>query len=113
MLKPNKSKKLAAEIYRVFKQVEQVIPQLSEYSLGAKDPSWLVLAKGENATIRDYILLHYAEDQQQRKVHKVDRNLLLTCALSFDIVSSAKHFDVDHFVRHEAAEVNCFYGQEA
>ena len=92
-----KAKKLAEEIYEVFKQVEAVIPQLSEYPLGAKDPSWLSLIKGEKSpTIRDYILLNYAKDQQHEDV-KVDQDLLLTCALSFDIVSSAKHFDVDHF----------------
>lgn len=92
----NKAKQLAEEIDQVFKEVEKVIPQLSEYSLRAKVPSWLPLSKGEAITMRDHILLNYAENQHQQSI-KVNQDLLLTCALSFDIVSSAKHFDVDHF----------------
>ncbi len=106
-----KSKILAEEIFYVFKEVENIIPELSKYHLSADKQTWLPLQKGSNVSMRDYILLKYAETQQQKKF-TLDKDLLLICALSFDIVSSAKHFDVDHFVRHEAAEVNCFYGQE-
>ena len=93
---PEKAKTLAEEIYQVFKQVEAVIPQVYEYPLKAKDLNWLPLGRGDSTTMRDYILLNYGKNQQQHSV-RADRDLLLTCALSFDIVSSAKHFDVDHF----------------
>ena len=100
MPRSEKSKKLAEEIYQVFKQVEKIIERLSEYPLGAKEPSWLPLnnkvKKGEKSpTIRDYVLLNYAKDQHPNS--DKEKDLLLTCALSFDVVSSGKHFDIDHF----------------
>lgn len=91
-----KSKILAKEIFYVFKEVENIIPELSNYHLSADKQTWLPLQKGSNVSMRDYILLKYAEIQQQKKF-ALDKDLLLICALSFDIVSSAKHFDVDHF----------------
>lgn len=91
-----KSKILAEEIFYVFKEVENIIPELSKYHLRADKQTWLPLQKGSNVSMRDYILLKYAETQQQKKF-TLDKDLLLICALSFDIVSSAKHFDVDHF----------------
>lgn len=92
-----KINELADEFYMIFKQVEQIIPNLSDYKLKAKEPYWLPLQKGSATTIRDYILLTYASNYQLHEL-KENQDLLLTCALSFDIVSSAKHFDVDHFI---------------
>ena len=102
---------LVEEIFHVFKQVESVIPGLAGSKLNANASDWLPLQKGQKITMRDYILLSYAKDLYDQDLN-LNQDLLLTCALSFDIVSSARHFDVDHFVRHEAAEINCFYGQE-
>ena len=89
------AKQISEEIYNVFKAVEKIIPGLVEYHLGAKDPSWLPLEKGGFISMRDHILIKYAETQHQQM--ELDKDLLLTCALSFDVVSRANHFDVDHF----------------
>ena len=89
------AKQISREIYNVFKAVEEVIPGLVEYHLGAKDPSWLPLEKSGFVSMRDHILIKCAETQHQQV--ELDKDLLLTCALSFDVVSRATHFDVDHF----------------
>ena len=91
-----KSELLAEEILYVFKEVENIISDLSKYHLSADKQTWLPLNKGSNISMRDYILLKSAETQQQKQ-STLNKDLLLICSLSFDIVSSAKHFDVDHF----------------
>lgn len=88
-------KQIAKEIYYVFKELQIVIPDLAKYSLTAKNPDWLPIKKGGVVSIRDQILFTCAQKQQSNLDLKKD--LLLTCALSFDIVSKANHFDVDHF----------------
>ena len=59
------AEKLAWEIYYVFKELEIIIPELSNYPMGGKDLKWFRLADvtDEKRTIRDYILYCYAENQ--------------------------------------------------
>jgi len=63
------------------------------------NPSWL---KSKGSSVRDCVLEGYGSDPKRGMV----------CKTSAIYTTQVSTLDIDHFVRHEAAEVNCFYGQE-
>lgn len=87
---------LSAEIYHVFSAVEEILPDLSDYSLGAKDPKWMPLERGSDKTIRDYVLQSYSAEQLGQPTQSI-KSAALICPLSFDITSNARTFEIDHF----------------
>ena len=92
------ARKLSAEIHHVFLAVKEILPDLSEYPLGAKSPKWLPLERSSDneSTIRDYVLQSYSTEQLEQSVQDI-KNAALICPLSFDITSNARTFEIDHF----------------
>lgn len=92
------ARRLSAEIHHVFLAVEEILPDLSEYPLGAKDPKWLSLERGSDnrSTIRDYVLQSYSSEQLGKPAQNI-KIAALACPLSFDITSNARTFEIDHF----------------
>ncbi len=92
------AKRLSAEIHDVFLAVQEILPDLSQYPLGAKDPKWLSLERGSSnrSTVRDYVLQSYSAEQLGQPAQNI-KIAALTCPLSFDITSNARTFEIDHF----------------
>ncbi|MCX7119959.1 MAG: hypothetical protein NTZ86_08900 [Legionellales bacterium] len=97
------AQKLADEIYHVYCEVRAIIPDVHR-RIGPADPTWILLktekkdATEKQATMRDYVLHHYAT-AQYTPASTIDqiRQQAIACPLSFDVTSNPAIFDIDHF----------------
>ena len=97
------TQKLSDEIYHVYYEVKTIIPDVHR-RIGLADPTWILLetekkdATEKQATMRDYVLHHYAT-AQHTLAPTIDqiRQQAIACPLSFDLTSNPAIFDIDHF----------------
>lgn len=97
------TQKLSDEIYRVYCEVRAIIPDVHR-RIGLADPTWILLetekkgATEKQATMRDYVLHHYATAQHTPNptIDQI-RQQAIACPLSFDLTSNPAIFDIDHF----------------
>lgn len=97
------TQKLSNEIYHVYCEVRAIIPDVHR-RIGLADPTWILLesekkgAAKKQATMRDYVLHHYATAQHTLNptIDQI-RQQAIACPLSFDITSNPAIFDIDHF----------------
>lgn len=103
------AQKLSDEIYHVYCEITLIIPDVYR-RIGLADPTWILLepekagATAKQATMRDYVLYHYATAQHllNPTIDQI-RQQAIACPLSFDVTSNPAMFDIDHF--HSRADM--------
>jgi hypothetical protein len=99
----SQAQKLASEIYQIYNELKEIIPDVHK-RIGNAEPGWILLEAGSKATMRDYILRDYAQIQNPTKKSPSEiKQQAMACPLSFDITSNPYFFDIDHF--HSRAQL--------